>query len=161
MASSKISNVERLPFAPCSRQTSGRINQRLELDCGSRSTMRTFLSCSFAMVAAILTGQAVLPTGPFTFRLVCFLPLRTFEITNRRANGRDELPLIRIYPPFDLVDFPDAQELVPNTMDGPYTRLTEADYDSKLREMGNYLWELEQELLTCDTREAGMTAHAH
>jgi Flp pilus assembly protein TadD len=26
-----------------------------------------------------------------------------------------------------------------------YTRLTEADYDRKLREMGNYLWELEQE----------------
>src|ERR1700741_1694996 len=64
MASSKISNVERLPFATCSRQTSGRINQRLELDCGSRSTMRTFLSCSFAMVAAILTAQAVLPTPP-------------------------------------------------------------------------------------------------
>ena len=27
----------------------------------------------------------------------------------------------------------------------PYTRLTEEDYDTKLREMGNYLWELEQE----------------
>jgi tetratricopeptide (TPR) repeat protein len=26
-----------------------------------------------------------------------------------------------------------------------YTRLTEEDYDRKLREMGNYLWELEQE----------------
>jgi Flp pilus assembly protein TadD len=26
-----------------------------------------------------------------------------------------------------------------------YTRLTEGDYDRKLREMGNYLWELEQE----------------
>jgi Flp pilus assembly protein TadD len=26
-----------------------------------------------------------------------------------------------------------------------YTRLTEEDYDTKLREMGNYLWELEQE----------------
>jgi tetratricopeptide (TPR) repeat protein len=90
--------------------------------------------------------------------LACFLPLRTFEITNRRANGRDELPLIRIYPPFDFVDFPDAQELVPNTMDGPYTRLTEADYDSKLREMGNYLWELEQELLTADARQDETTA---
>src|SRR6202008_1481630 len=64
MASSKISNVERLPFATCSRQTSGRINQRLELDCGSRSTISTFLSCSFAMVAAIFTAQAVLPTPP-------------------------------------------------------------------------------------------------
>src|ERR1700722_20352072 len=36
-------------------------------------------------------------------------------------------------------------------MDRPYTRLTEDDYDTKLREMGNYLWELEQELLTADT----------
>src|SRR5258707_4247708 len=26
-----------------------------------------------------------------------------------------------------------------------YTQLTEEDYDTKLREMGNYLWELEQE----------------
>jgi Flp pilus assembly protein TadD len=26
-----------------------------------------------------------------------------------------------------------------------YTRLTEEDYDGKLREMGNYLWDLEQE----------------
>src|SRR5215467_9296679 len=64
MASSKISYVERLPFATCSRQTSGRISQRLELDCGSRSTMSTFLSCSFAIVAAIFTAQAVLPTPP-------------------------------------------------------------------------------------------------
>jgi Flp pilus assembly protein TadD len=38
-------------------------------------------------------------------------------------------------------------------MDGPYTRLTEADYDAKLREMGNYLWELEQELLTADSHQ--------
>jgi Flp pilus assembly protein TadD len=38
-------------------------------------------------------------------------------------------------------------------MDGSYTRLTEADYDTKLREMGNYLWELEQELLTADSRQ--------
>ena len=38
-------------------------------------------------------------------------------------------------------------------MDGPYTHLTEADYDTKLREMGNYLWELEQELLTADARQ--------
>src|SRR6202008_4541879 len=38
-------------------------------------------------------------------------------------------------------------------MDGPYTRLTEADYDTKLREMGNYLWELEQDLLTADARQ--------
>ena len=36
-------------------------------------------------------------------------------------------------------------------MDRPFTRLTEDDYDTKLREMGNYLWELEQELLTADT----------
>src|ERR1700746_977681 len=64
MASSKISNVERLPFATCSRQTSGRINQRLELDVGSRSAISTLLSCSFAMVAAIFTAQAVLPTPP-------------------------------------------------------------------------------------------------
>lgn len=38
-------------------------------------------------------------------------------------------------------------------MDRPYTRLTEADYDTKLREIGNYLWELEQELLTADTAQ--------
>jgi Flp pilus assembly protein TadD len=38
-------------------------------------------------------------------------------------------------------------------MDGPYTRLTEVDYDAKLREMGNYLWELEQELLTADSHQ--------
>jgi Flp pilus assembly protein TadD len=39
-------------------------------------------------------------------------------------------------------------------MDRPYTRLTEDDYDTKLREMGNYLWELEQELLTADSGQA-------
>ena len=44
-------------------------------------------------------------------------------------------------------------------MDGSYTRLTEADYDNKLREMGNYLWELEQELLTADSREDEASAH--
>jgi Flp pilus assembly protein TadD len=44
-------------------------------------------------------------------------------------------------------------------MDGPYTRLTEADYDIKLREMGNYLWELEQELLTADSRQDEARAH--
>jgi tetratricopeptide (TPR) repeat protein len=93
-----------------------------------------------------------------TLSLARFSPFGTFEIANSRANGRDELPLIRIYPPFDFVDFPDEQELVPTTMDGPYTRLTEADYDEKLREMGNYLWELEQELLTADTREDETTA---
>jgi Flp pilus assembly protein TadD len=38
-------------------------------------------------------------------------------------------------------------------MDGSYTLITEADYDSKLREMGNYLWELEQELLAADARQ--------
>ena len=38
-------------------------------------------------------------------------------------------------------------------MDGSYTRLTDTDYDTKLREMGNYLWELEQELLTADTSQ--------
>lgn len=38
-------------------------------------------------------------------------------------------------------------------MDRPYTRLTEHDYDTKLREMGNYLWELEQELLTADAAQ--------
>jgi Flp pilus assembly protein TadD len=38
-------------------------------------------------------------------------------------------------------------------MDGSYTRLTEADYDTKLREMGNYLWELEQEFLTADAHQ--------
>ena len=43
-------------------------------------------------------------------------------------------------------------------MDGPYTRLTEADYDTKLREMGNYLWELEQELITTDARQDETTA---
>jgi Flp pilus assembly protein TadD len=43
-------------------------------------------------------------------------------------------------------------------MDGPYTRLTEADYDTKLREMGNYLWELEQDLLTADARQDETTA---
>jgi len=43
-------------------------------------------------------------------------------------------------------------------MDGPYTGLTEADYDTKLREMGNYLWELEQELLTADARQDETTA---
>jgi len=57
-------------------------------------------------------------------------------------------------------------------MDRPYTRLneadyrlseadhrlSEADYDTKLREMGNYLWELEQELLTADARQDETTA---
>jgi Flp pilus assembly protein TadD len=43
-------------------------------------------------------------------------------------------------------------------MDGPYTRLTEAEYDTKLREMGNYLWELEQELLTADARQDEVAA---
>jgi Flp pilus assembly protein TadD len=38
-------------------------------------------------------------------------------------------------------------------MDGSYTRLTEADYDTKLREMGNYLWELEQEFLTAGAHQ--------
>src|SRR5260370_4205727 len=38
-------------------------------------------------------------------------------------------------------------------MDLPYTHLTEADYDTKLREIGNYLWELEQELLTADAAQ--------
>jgi tetratricopeptide (TPR) repeat protein len=38
-------------------------------------------------------------------------------------------------------------------MEGPYTRLTEADYDTKLREIGNYLWELEQELLLADAHQ--------
>jgi Flp pilus assembly protein TadD len=38
-------------------------------------------------------------------------------------------------------------------MDGAYTRLNAADYDTKLREMGNYLWELEQELLTADSEQ--------
>jgi tetratricopeptide (TPR) repeat protein len=38
-------------------------------------------------------------------------------------------------------------------MDGSYSCLTAADYDTKLREMGNYLWELEQELLTADNRQ--------
>src|ERR1700746_4050870 len=38
-------------------------------------------------------------------------------------------------------------------MDGPYTRLTEADYDKNLREMGNHFWELEQDLLTADARQ--------
>ena len=37
-------------------------------------------------------------------------------------------------------------------MERPYSCLTEADYDTKLREIGNYLWELEQELLTADAR---------
>jgi Flp pilus assembly protein TadD len=36
-------------------------------------------------------------------------------------------------------------------MDRPYTHLTNDDYDTKLREMGNYLWALEQELLAADT----------
>ena len=44
-------------------------------------------------------------------------------------------------------------------MDGPYTRLTETDYDTKLREMGNYLWDLEQELLTADAHQDETTAH--
>ena len=43
-------------------------------------------------------------------------------------------------------------------MESPYTHLTEADYDEKLREMGNYLWDLEQELLTADTRQDETTA---
>ena len=43
-------------------------------------------------------------------------------------------------------------------MDGPYTHLTEADYDAKLREMGNYLWDLEQKLLTADARQDETTA---
>ncbi|HEX4201991.1 MAG TPA: tetratricopeptide repeat protein [Chthoniobacterales bacterium] len=43
-------------------------------------------------------------------------------------------------------------------MDRPYTRLTEDDYDTKLREMGNYLWELEQELLTADTGQNELKA---
>jgi len=43
-------------------------------------------------------------------------------------------------------------------MDGSYTHLTDADYDTKLREMGNYLWELEQELLTADARQDETTA---
>jgi tetratricopeptide (TPR) repeat protein len=43
-------------------------------------------------------------------------------------------------------------------MDAPYTRLTEADYDAKLREMGNYLWELEQELLTAGAHQEEATA---
>jgi Flp pilus assembly protein TadD len=34
-----------------------------------------------------------------------------------------------------------------------YTRLTEEDYDKKLREMGNYLWELEQEADLASQRE--------
>jgi Flp pilus assembly protein TadD len=47
-------------------------------------------------------------------------------------------------------------------MDGSYTHLTEADYDTKLREMGNYLWDLEQELLTADARQDETTArHVH
>jgi tetratricopeptide (TPR) repeat protein len=54
--------------------------------------------------------------------------------------------------------YPDEQELAATAMDGPYTRLTEADYDTKLREMGNYLWELEQELLTADARQDETTA---
>jgi len=49
--------------------------------------------------------------------------------------------------------FPDELELVPTAMDLPYTHLTEADYDTKLREIGNYLWELEQELLTADAAQ--------
>ena len=43
-------------------------------------------------------------------------------------------------------------------MDRPYARLTEADYDTKLREIGNYLWELEQELLTADAAQDEATA---
>ena len=35
----------------------------------------------------------------------------------------------------------------------PYTHLTDADYDSKLREMGNYLWTLEQDLLAAASRQ--------
>ena len=54
--------------------------------------------------------------------------------------------------------YPDEQALVPTAMDGSYTRLTDADYDTKLREMGNYLWELEQELLTADARQDEATA---
>ena len=38
-------------------------------------------------------------------------------------------------------------------MDLPYTRLNETDYDTKLREIGNYLWELEQDLLAADTAQ--------
>src|SRR5258707_12214054 len=49
--------------------------------------------------------------------------------------------------------FRDERELVPAAMDLPYTHLTEADYDTKLREIGNYLWELEQELLTADAAQ--------
>ena len=43
-------------------------------------------------------------------------------------------------------------------MDGPYTHLTDADYDAKLREVGNYLWDLEQELLTADAGQDETTA---
>jgi tetratricopeptide (TPR) repeat protein len=35
----------------------------------------------------------------------------------------------------------------------PYTHLTDADYDHKLREMGNYLWTLEQDLLGAAARQ--------
>jgi len=35
----------------------------------------------------------------------------------------------------------------------PYTHLTDADYDTKLREMGNYLWTLEQEILAAAARQ--------
>jgi Flp pilus assembly protein TadD len=38
----------------------------------------------------------------------------------------------------------------------PYTRLTDADYDTKLREMGNYLWTLEQDLLDAASRQDEM-----
>ncbi len=48
---------------------------------------------------------------------------------------------------------PDERELVPTFMDRHYTHLTDTDYDTKLREMGNYLWELEQELLTADASQ--------
>ena len=42
---------------------------------------------------------------------------------------------------------------VRSLMDRPYTRLSEADYDTKLREIGNYLWELEQGLLIADAHQ--------
>jgi tetratricopeptide (TPR) repeat protein len=41
----------------------------------------------------------------------------------------------------------------------PYTRLTDTDYNTKLREIGNYLWSLEQELLGAVSRQDEILAN--
>jgi tetratricopeptide (TPR) repeat protein len=112
----------------------------------SRSPTLNFRQCAKPQFAHP-TGSRCLQTA---YRAP--LKLRIGGVTVGMSSRSSVLSAVRFH------GFPDERELVFIAMDTPYTRLTEADYDTKLREMGNYLWELEQELLMADSRQDEATA---